>query len=176
MNEKKAMQAARRRSLTFTVVRGAAAIGIAYGNRLSGYDSTAYLIVGDGECEEGQVWEAAMFAAHKKLDNLCFFVDFNGLQIDGSITEVVNPTPIDQKFESFGWNVIVIDGHDFTQIDAAVQKAKSCQGKPTMILCKTVKGKGVSFMENNVKWHGAAPNAEQYAQAVAEIQSAVAAL
>ncbi len=153
-----------------------AACGMALAAKLRGKTYRTYAIVGDGECEEGQVWEAAMFAAHKKLDNLCFFVDFNGLQIDGPITEVVNPTPIDQKFESFGWNVIVIDGHDFTQIDAAVQKAKSCQGKPTMILCKTVKGKGVSFMENNVKWHGAAPNAEQYAQAVAEIQSAVAAL
>lgn len=150
-----------------------AACGMALAAKLQGKDYRTYAIVGDGECEEGQVWESAMFAAHKKLDNLCFFVDFNGLQIDGPITEVVNPTPIDEKFRAFGWNVIEIDGHDFEQIDAAVQAAKTCTGKPTMILCHTVKGKGVSYMENNVKWHGSAPNAEQYAQAIAEIDASL---
>lgn len=153
-----------------------AACGIALSAKVSGKAYRVWSILGDGEAEEGQVWEAAMFAAHKKLDNLCIFVDFNGLQIDGPISEVNDPAPFDTKFESFGWNVITIDGHDIEQIDSAVKAAKSCSGKPTAIICKTVKGKGVSFMENNVKWHGSAPNKEQYEQAVAEIKAAVAAL
>ncbi len=148
-----------------------AACGMALSAKLRGKDYYTYAILGDGECEEGQVWEAAMFAAHKKLDNLCIFVDFNGLQIDGPVQEVVDPTPIDKKFEAFNWNVIVIDGHDFEQIDAAVKAAHACEGKPTAIVCNCVKGKGVSFMENNVKWHGSAPNAEQYEQAVNEIKA-----
>ena len=115
-----------------------------------------------------------MFAAHKKLDNLCIFVDFNGLQLDGTVQEVVAPTPIDKKFEAFKWNVIVIDGHNFEEIDAAVKAAHACEGKPTAIICNCVKGKGVSFMENNVKWHGSAPNAEQYEQAVNEINAYIA--
>jgi transketolase len=139
--------------------------------KITGKSYTTYTILGDGECEEGQVWEAAMFAAHKKLDNLIAFIDFNGLQIDGPVTEVVDPTPIDKKFEAFKWNVIVIDGHDIEQIDEAVKAAKACEGKPTAIVCNCVKGKGVSFMENNVKWHGSAPNKEQYEQAVAEINA-----
>ena len=153
-----------------------AACGMALAARLQGKSYRTYAIIGDGECEEGQVWESAMFAAHYHLNDLTYFVDFNGLQIDGPITEVVDPTPIDRKFEAFGWNVITIDGHDFSQIDDAVKAAKACTDRPTMILCKTVKGKGVSFMENNVKWHGSAPNAEQYAQACAELEAVMAAL
>ena len=112
-----------------------------------------------------------MFAAHKNLDNLCAFIDFNGLQIDGRVVDVVNPTPIDKKFEAFNWNVIVIDGHNFEEIDAAVKAAKACKGKPTAIIAKTTKGKGVSFMENQVGWHGKAPSAEQYEAAVAELNA-----
>ncbi len=148
-----------------------AACGMALAAKITGKSYYTYAILGDGECEEGQVWEAAMFAAHKKLDNLCIFVDFNGLQIDGTVQEVVDPTPIDKKFEAFNWNVIVIDGHNFDEIDAAVKAAHACTGKPTAIIAKCVKGKGVSFMENNVKWHGSAPNAEQYEQAVNEIKA-----
>ena len=153
-----------------------AACGMALSGKLRNKDYRVYTILGDGECEEGQVWEAAMFAAHKKLDNLCAFIDFNGLQIDGFVTEVVDPTPIDKKFEAFNWNVIVIDGHNFDEIDAAVKAAKACKGKPTAVICKSVKGKGVSFMENNVKWHGSAPNKEQYEQAVAEINAYIQSL
>ena len=153
-----------------------AACGMALSAKITGKSYTTYTILGDGECEEGQVWEAAMFAAHKKLDNLIAFIDFNGLQIDGTVQEVVDPTPIDKKFEAFKWNVIVIDGHDIEQIDEAVKAAKACEGKPTAIVCKCVKGKGVSFMENNVKWHGSAPNKEQYEQAVAEINAYIESL
>ena len=153
-----------------------AANGMALAAKLDGKSYRVYAILGDGECEEGQVWEAAMFAAHKKLDNLCIFVDFNGLQIDGPIVDVVDPTPIDKKFEAFRWNVIVINGHDFNEIDAAVKAAKECKGKPTAIIAKCVKGKGVSFMENNVKWHGSAPNKEQYEQAVSEINAYIESL
>ena len=110
--------------------------------------------MGDGECEEGQVWEAAMAAAHYQLDNLCAIVDFNGLQIDGDITKVMNPTPIDKKFEAFGWHVIDIDGHDYEAIEKAFEEARATKGQPTMILAHTIKGKGVSFMENNAAWHG----------------------
>lgn len=153
-----------------------AACGMALSAKLRNKNYCTYAILGDGECEEGQVWEAAMFAAHKKLDNLCVFVDFNGLQIDGPVTEVVDPTPIDKKFEAFKWNVIIIDGHSIEEIDAAVKAAHACEGKPTAIVCKCVKGKGVSFMENNVKWHGSAPNKEQYEQAVAEVKAYIESL
>ena len=145
------------------------AIGIAHGNKMLGKDNYTYLLLGDGESEEGEVWEAAMFAAHYKLDNLCFIIDWNGLQIDGPVTEVMNPTPHDKKFEAFGWNVVHADAHDFDSLEAAFEAAKSSAGKPTAIIAKSVKGKGVSFMENNVNWHGAAPNDEQYEQAMAEL-------
>lgn len=148
-----------------------AACGMALGSRIKGYKNRVFAIVGDGELEEGQIWEAAMFASHYKLDNLTAFVDFNGLQIDGKITEVMNPTPIPEKFAAFGWNVIEIDGHDFEAIEGAVKAAKECKDKPTAIICHTVKGKGVSFMENVAKWHGSAPNKEQYEQAVAELSA-----
>ncbi len=153
-----------------------AACGMALAGKLQKKNYRVYAVLGDGECEEGQVWEAAMFAAHKKLDNLCVYVDFNGLQIDGPVTEVVDPTPLDKKFEAFNWNVVVIDGHSFEEIEAALKAARACQGRPTAIIGKGVKGKGVSFMENNVKWHGSAPNAEQYEQAVSEIKAHMAAL
>lgn len=149
-----------------------AACGMALSGKISDKDYRVYAVLGDGETEEGQVWEAAMFAAHYKLDNLCAFVDFNGLQIDGPIVEVVDPTPIDKKFEAFNWNVICIDGHDLEQIETAVSAAKACKGKPTAIICKCVKGKGVSFMENQVGWHGKAPSAEEYEKAVAELTAA----
>ena len=148
-----------------------AAVGMALSAKVSGDSYRVYTLLGDGEIQEGQVWEAAMFAAHKKLDNLCIFLDYNGLQIDGPISEVNDPSPLDSKFEAFGWNVLVIDGHDIEAIDSAVKAAKACKGKPTAIICRTVKGKGVSFMENSVKWHGSAPNEEQYKQAVSEINS-----
>lgn len=148
-----------------------AACGMALSAKISGDSYRVYAVLGDGESEEGQVWEAAMFAAHKKLDNLCIFLDYNGLQIDGPISEVNDPSPLDSKFEAFGWIVLVINGHDIEAIDSAVKAAKACKGKPTAIICRTVKGKGVSFMENSVKWHGSAPNEEQYKQAVSEINS-----
>ena len=146
-----------------------AACGMALSAKISGESWRTYAICGDGEIEEGQIWEAAMFAAHYKLDNLCLFVDFNGLQIDGAVTEVMNPCPIDEKFRSFGWNVVCINGNDLDEIEAAVNNAKSAKGKPTAIIATTVKGKGVSFMENNVSWHGSAPNEEQYKQAMADL-------
>ena len=146
-----------------------AACGMAKCAKLDGADYRVYTVLGDGECEEGQVWEAAMFAAHYKLDNLTAFVDFNGLQIDGDIREVINPTPFDKKFEAFGWNVIKIDAHNFEQIEQAVEEAKQVKGKPTVIIAASVKGKGVSFMENKAEWHGSAPNKEQYEQAIAEL-------
>lgn len=148
-----------------------AACGMALSAKISGESYRVYSVLGDGESEEGQVWEAAMFAAHKKLDNLCIFLDYNGLQIDGPISEVNDPSPLDEKFAAFGWNVLMIDGHDIEAIDGAAKAAKACKGKPTAIICRTVKGKGVSFMENSVKWHGSAPNEEQYKQAVSEIIS-----
>ena len=152
-----------------------AACGIALSGKISGEGYKVYTALGDGEIEEGQVWEAAMFAAHYKLNNLVAFIDFNGLQIDGDITKVMNPTPIDKKFESFGWNVLVIDGHDFDQIEEAVAKAEKSD-RPTAIIAKTVKGKGVSFMENNASWHGNAPKEDQYNQAVSELNAVLAAL
>lgn len=149
------------------------ACGMALSGKLSDKDYRVYSIMGDGELEEGQVWEAAMFAAHYKLDNLTAFVDFNGLQIDGKVTEVMNPTPIDEKFKAFGWNALVIDGHNFDEIENAVSIAESTKGKPTVIICKTVKGKGVSFMEDRAEWHGSAPNKEQYEMAVAELSATI---
>ena len=150
-----------------------AACGMALAGKIDGKDYRVYSILGDGETQEGQVWEAAMFAAHYKLDNLCIVVDLNGLQIDGPITEVMNPTPHDEKFKAFGWHVIVIDGHDFEQIEKAYAEARTVKGKPTVIIAKTVKGKGVSFMENQVSWHGSAPNAEQYEIAVADVKASL---
>ena len=147
------------------------ACGMALSGKIYNKDYRVYSVLGDGEIAEGQVWEAAMFAAHYKLDNLCAFVDFNGLQIDGAIVDVMNSTPIDEKFKAFGWNVIVIDGHDFNQIESAVEAAKATKGQPTMVVCKTTKGKGVSFMENQAGWHGKAPNAEEYEKAVAELKA-----
>ena len=148
-----------------------AACGMALAAKIDGKDYRTYTIVGDGESQEGQVWEAAMFAAHYNLDNLCVIIDWNGLQIDGPVAEVMNPTPHDTKLEAFGFHVISIDGHDFEQIEAAFNEAKTIKGKPTAIIAKTVKGKGVSFMENQVGWHGSAPNDEQYEKAVAEIKA-----
>ena len=150
-----------------------AACGMALSAKASNDGYRVYTIVGDGESEEGQVWEAAMFAAHYKLDNLCAFIDWNGLQIDGKVTDVMNPTPLDEKFAAFGWNVIVIDAHDLDQIEAACNAARECKGKPTAVIAKSIKGKGVSFMENQAGWHGKAPNKEQYEQAVAELTASV---
>ena len=147
------------------------ACGMALAAKIDGKDYRTYTIVGDGESEEGQVWEAAMFAAHYKLDNLCVIIDWNGLQIDGTVEEVMNPTPHDKKLEAFGFHVISIDGHDFDQIEAALNEARATKGKPTAIIAKTIKGKGVSYMENQVGWHGSAPNDEQYEKAVAEIRA-----
>ncbi|TDW25562.1 transketolase [Breznakia blatticola] len=142
------------------------AVGMAIANKVDNSPNRVYAMLGDGECEEGQVWEAAMAAAHYKLDNLCAVVDFNGLQIDGNITDVMNPTPIDEKFAAFGWNVVHIDGHDFDDIRRGFDEARNCKGKPTMILAKTTKGKCVSFMEGDYGWHGVAPNKEQYEAAM----------
>ena len=152
------------------------AVGMALAAKLDNKDYRTYTVLGDGEIEEGQVWEAAMFAAHKKLDNLCIVVDNNNLQIDGTLDEVTSPYPIPEKFAAFGFNVIVIDAHDFDQIEAAFAAARECKGKPTAIIQKSVKGKGVSFMENQVGWHGSAPNAEQYEQAMTELKAALAAV
>ncbi len=152
------------------------AVGMALGAKLSETGNRVYTVLGDGEIEEGQVWEAAMFAAAKKLDNLVAVIDNNNLQIDGTIEEVNSPYPIDEKFEAFGWNVVCIDGHNFDEIDDAFTKAEECKGKPTAIIAKTVKGKGVSFMENQCGWHGKAPNAEQYEQAMAELDAALKAI
>lgn len=149
-----------------------AAVGIALAGKLDKKDYRVYTLLGDGELEEGQVWEAAMAASHYKLDNLTLFVDFNGLQIDGDITKVMNPCPIDKKYEAFGFHVITIDGHDIEAIQNAIAEAKNTKGKPTCIVCKTVKGKGVSFMENQAAWHGAAPSKEQCEQAIKEIGGA----
>ena len=149
------------------------ACGMALAAKIDGKAFRTYTIVGDGESEEGQVWEAAMFASHYKLDNLCVIVDWNGLQIDGTVEDVMNPTPLDKKFEAFGFNVISIDGHNFEQIEAAFENAKATKGRPTAIIAKTVKGKGVSFMENQVGWHGSAPNDEQHGIAVSELKNAI---
>ncbi len=150
-----------------------AACGMALGAKLGEKSFRVYTILGDGEIEEGQVWEAAMYAAAKKLDNLVAFVDNNNLQIDGTVEDVNSPYPIPEKFAAFGWNVIEIDGHSFDEIENALNAARECKGKPTAIIAKTVKGKGVSFMENQVGWHGSAPNAEQYETAMNELDSAL---
>ena len=146
-----------------------AAVGMALAAKMDGKDYRTYTLLGDGEIQEGQVWEASMFAGHRKLDNLVVIVDNNGLQIDGKIDDVCSPYPIDKKFEAFNFHVINIDGTDFDQIDAAFKEAKATKGMPTAIICKTVKGKGVSFMENNAGWHGKAPNDEEYATAMADL-------
>ncbi|GKU26880.1 transketolase [Clostridium folliculivorans] len=146
-----------------------AAVGMALAGKLDNKEYRVYTLLGDGELEEGQVWEASMSAAHYKLDNLTAFIDYNGLQIDGDIEKVMNPAPIDEKFLAFGWNVINIDGHDIEEIISAIDTARNTKGKPTVIVCKTVKGKGVSFMENEAGWHGTAPNKEQCEQALNEI-------
>ena len=147
-----------------------AAVGMAIAGKLDNADYRVYTLLGDGEIQEGQVWEASMLAAHRKLDNLVVIVDNNGLQIDGNIADVKSPYPIDKKFEAFNFHVINIDGHDFDQIRAAFEEAKTVKGQPTAIIAKTVKGKGVSFMENQAAWHGTAPNDEQYAVAMADLE------
>lgn len=150
-----------------------AAVGMALAGKLDGKDYRVYTLLGDGEIEEGQVWEAAMFAAHKKLDSLCLIVDFNGLQIDGPVSEVAGPEPIDAKFEAFGFDVQKVNGHCFDELEAAFAHAKTVKGKPCVIIANTTKGKGVSFMENQVSWHGTAPNAERYETAVQELTAAL---
>ena len=153
-----------------------AAAGMALGGKLSSASYKVYTILGDGEIEEGQVWEAAMFSAHNKLDNLVAIVDNNGLQIDGKITDVCSPMPITDKFEAFGWHVITMNAHDFDDIERAFDEAEKINGKPVAIVMTSVKGKGVSFMENQVGWHGTAPNAEQYAQAMDELNKTLESL
>lgn len=153
-----------------------AACGMAKAAKLTGADYRVYAVLGDGEIQEGQVWEAAMFASHYDLDNLCILVDNNGLQIDGNIEDVMSPYPIDEKFKAFGFHVINIDGHDFDQIETAYKEARTVKGKPTAIIAKTVKGKGVSFMENKASWHGTAPNDEQYEIAMNELNEQLKAL
>jgi transketolase len=153
-----------------------AACGMALAAKLDNKEYRAYTLLGDGELEEGQVWEAAMFAGHKKLDNLCVIVDNNGLQIDGPISEVGGPEPIDEKFRAFGFDVQVIDGHDFDAIEAAFAHAKTVKGKPSVIIAKTIKGKDVSYMENQVGWHGTAPNTEQYEVAMEDLKKVLSGL
>lgn len=148
-----------------------AACGMALAGKLDGKSYKVYAVLGDGEIEEGQVWEAAMFAAHKNLDNLIAVVDNNGLQIDGTIQEVCSPEPITDKFAAFGWHVITMDAHDFDSIENAFAEADTISGKPVAIIQKSIKGKGVSFMENQVSWHGSAPNKEQYEQAMSELDA-----
>ena len=152
------------------------AVGMALAGKVAGKDYRVYAVLGDGEIQEGQVWEAAMFASHKKLDNLTIFIDNNNLQIDGTMDEVNSPYPIPEKFEAFGWHTVEIDGHDFDQIEKAVEEAKSVKDKPTAVIMHTVKGKGVSFMEDQVGWHGVAPNAEQYENAMNELKAQYSAL
>ena len=147
-----------------------AAVGMALAAKMDGKSYRVYSLLGDGEIDEGQVWEAAMFAGHKKLDNLCLIVDYNGLQIDGPVSEVAGPEPIDAKFEAFGFEVITVNGNCFDELEKAFDFARSVTGKPCAIIAKTVKGKGVSYMENQVGWHGTAPNKEQYEIAMAELR------
>lgn len=153
-----------------------AANGMALSAKLDNKDYRVYTILGDGELEEGQVWEAAMFAAHYKLDNLTAFIDNNNLQIDGNIADVMNSHPIDEKFKAFNWHVITIDAHNYDEIRNAIEEAKTVKGKPTAIIAKSVKGKGVSFMENQASWHGSAPNKEQFEQAIKELDEKIAEL
>ena len=152
------------------------ACGMALSAKYNKKDFRVYTVIGDGESEEGQVWEAAMFASHYKLDNLCAILDFNGLQIDGPVAEVIGPAPFDVKFEAFGWNVIKIDAHDFEQIEKAFADAKLCKGKPTVIIASSTKGKGVSYMENKCEWHGAAPKQDLYEVAVKDLNEILASL
>ena len=153
-----------------------AAVGMALSAKVFGDSFRVYTLLGDGELQEGEVWEASMFASAKKLDNLCVIVDNNNLQIDGTIEEVNSPYPIDEKFKAFGFHVINVNGHDFDELRSAFAEAKTVKGQPTVIIMKTVKGKGVSFMENNAAWHGSAPNDEQYAVAMADLEKAGEAL
>ena len=153
-----------------------AACGMALGARFTSADFRVYCLCGDGEIEEGQIWEAAMFAGARKLSNLCVIVDNNDLQIDGRVSDVCNPYPIDKKFEAFNFNVINIDGHNFDEIRAAFENARACTDRPTAIVMKTLKGKGVSYMEDQAGWHGKAPNEEEYKQAIEEIRAHKAAL
>lgn len=148
------------------------AVGMALSYKIHRQDYRVYALVGDGESQEGIIWEAAMSAAHYKLDNLVGILDINGLQIDGDVTKIMNPYPLKDKFEAFGWHVIEVDGHDYDQLHAAYAKARTVKGKPTMICATTIKGKGVSFMENDYAWHGVAPNPEQYEAARAELEAA----
>ena len=152
------------------------AAGMALGAKYENKNLRVYTATGDGEIQEGQIWEALMFAAHYKLDNLCVIVDNNNLQIDGEVSKVMSPYPIDEKLKAFGFEVICIDGHSFDEIEAAFEKAKTVKGKPTAIIAKTVKGKGVSFMENQASWHGTAPNGEQYETAMSELKAQLASL
>lgn len=147
-----------------------AAVGMALSAKVFGDSYRVYTLLGDGELQEGEVWEASMFASAKKLDNLCVIVDNNNLQIDGTIEEVNSPYPIDEKFKAFGFHVINVNGHDFDELRSAFAEAKTVKGQPTVIIMKTIKGKGVSFMENNAAWHGTAPNDEQYAVAMADLE------
>lgn len=153
-----------------------AAVGMALTAKMDHKDYRVYALAGDGEIQEGQIWEAAMFAGHRKLDNLVVIVDNNGLQIDGAIDDVCSPYPIDQKFEAFNFHVINVDAHDFDALDAAFKEAKETKGQPTAIIAKSIKGKGVSFMENQASWHGAAPNDDQYATAMEDLKKAGEAL
>lgn len=146
------------------------AVGMALSAKMSDEDYRVYTLLGDGEIQEGQVWEAAMFAGHRKLDNLVMIIDNNGLQIDGDVGDVCSPYPIADKFKAFNFHVITIDGHDFDAIDAAFNEARETKGMPTVIIAKTIKGKGVSFMENQASWHGSAPNDEQYETAMADLE------
>jgi len=145
------------------------AVGMALANKMDNNEHRIYALLGDGECQEGQVWEAAMAAAHYKLDNLCAMLDYNELQIDGSIHDVMDPAPLDEKFKAFGWHVIEINGHDYEEIAKAFEEAKTVKGQPTLIFAHTVKGKGVSFMENNANWHGVAPKPEERDRALEEL-------
>ena len=147
----------------------AVSAGMAMANKLDGNPGRVYVLIGDGELQEGMIWETAMSAANYKLDNLIAIIDWNGLQIDGKNEDVMNVSPIDEKFAAFGWNVLMINGHDFAQIFDAFDKARACKGKPTVIIAKTNKGHGVSFMEDNAGWHGKAPNAEETEKAIAEL-------
>ena len=152
------------------------AAGMALGAKYENKNLRVYTATGDGEIQEGQIWEALMFAAHYKLDNLCVIVDNNNLQIDGEVSKVMSPYPIDEKLKAFGFEVICIDGHSFDEIEAAFEKAKTVKGRPTAIIAKIVKGKGVSFMENQASWHGTAPNGEQYETAMSELKAQLASL
>lgn len=153
-----------------------AAVGMALAGKADHKDYRVYAVLGDGEIAEGQIWEAAMSAAKYKLDNLCAVVDVNGLQIDGATADVMPSEPLDQKYEAFGWNVIHVDGHDYAAIAGAFEQARAVKGRPTMLLARTIKGKGVSFMENEFGWHGKAPNDAQYEQAKAELSATLAEL